>query len=209
MNLPFDTLPCADYIKELSADITPVAVREAQAVHGVPCLSEMGCRLLALAAAMKQPQTMIDIGCGIGASTLALASGAPNAHITALDANEGRAALCKEFTAGHNVTVHCANALNWLRDTEERFDLAFVDSIKKDYAAVWYLLRPKLNAGAVVIFDDVLLHGYSAEPQALIPMKYRDGAAELRLFLDEMSKLPDVISQILPLGGGMLMCCLR
>ena len=144
MNLPFAAMPGAAYITEHSADIIPEKIREAQKRYGVPCLSPEGCRFLAFVAAVKKPAKAIDIGCGIGASTTALALGAPLAHITALDANPERAAHARILTSTHNVTVHNADALAYLRDNEENYDMAFIDSIKKDYPGIWYALRNRL-----------------------------------------------------------------
>lgn len=210
MNLPFDTMTAAAFIKNLSIDILPSEIRNTQAIQGVPCLGAMGCRLLSMCAAVKQPKTIVDIGCGIGASTTSLATGAPEAGITAFDANADRVESCRRLTSGYkNVNVFQANAFDFLKDCTEKYDMAFVDSIKKDYPAIWQYLRPLMNPQGLVIFDDVLLHGYVADEDAIIPDKYKDGAYELRQFLIEISYDKTLHSQILPLDGGMLMVALK
>ncbi len=206
MNLPFDALPGADFIRELSPDILPAYVRKEQARLKVPCLGEMGCRFLRLCASMKQPETIIDIGAGLGASTLSLHYGAPSARITALEANRGRAETCRKMTENNPfIAVHFTLAEDFLKSTDERYDFAFIDSVKKDYAGIWHFLRPRLNPGAVAVFDDVLLHGYTMETEATVPLKYRDGRRELRAFLSEISSDDTLQSQIIPLDGGLLL----
>ena len=211
MRLPFDTIPGADFIRELSPDILPSVVRETQARLKVPCLMEMGCRFLRICAAVKQPKKIIDIGAGLGASTLSLHYGAPLAEITALEANKERAEICREIT-GQNplIKVYTALAEDFLKspNNDDSYDLAFIDSVKKEYPAIWHLLRPKLNPGAVAIFDDVLLHGYTMEQEATVPLKYRIGRRELRTFLTEISYDRSLQSQIIPLDGGLLFVAL-
>ncbi|MDR2870782.1 MAG: class I SAM-dependent methyltransferase [Deferribacteraceae bacterium] len=210
MNLPFDAFFCADYIRANSPDIAPAQLRAEQARLKVPCLGALGCRFLSLCAAMKQPKTAIDVGCGIGASTFSMHQGAPAARITAIDGNVERAATCAELMKDiPQITVHNALALPFLQATDERYDFAFVDSVKKMYLPIWQLLRTKLNPGAVVLFDDVLLYGYTAEDEATVPLKYQDGRRELREFIDVLSADDAIVSQIVPLDGGMLLCWLH
>ncbi|MDR0454288.1 MAG: hypothetical protein LBH05_05705 [Deferribacteraceae bacterium] len=210
MNLPFDAFPGADFIRRLSPDILPNRVREEQTRLKVPCLGEMGCRFLWLCAAMKQPEKIIDIGAGIGASTLSLHFGAPFAEITALEANKERAeSCCKIIENNPRIKVYFTMAEDFLKSADNSYDLAFIDSVKKDYTGIWHFLRPKLNAGAVAIFDDVLLHGFTMESEATVPLKYREGRRELRAFLSEISSDSSLQSQIIPLDGGMLVVAFK
>jgi caffeoyl-CoA O-methyltransferase len=210
MELPFDAMPASDFIRSVSHDIIPARFRERQKVLNVPSLGKLGCRFISICAQMAQPNTIIDIGCGIGVSTMALHTGAPSATIYALDANPERAEECRKLMMDvPNITVANDFAVSFLQNSDVTYDMAFVDSIKKGYSEVWHFLRPKLNAGAVVIFDDVLLHGYVAEENATVPLKYRDGAAELRIFLREIADDKTVKSQIIPIDGGMLLVTLN
>jgi predicted O-methyltransferase YrrM len=155
---------------------------------------------------MSMPKTAIDIGCGIGSSTLAIHHGAPAAKITAIDGNPERTDVCAKLTADiEQITVYNALAMPFLEATTERYDFAFVDSVKKMYLPTWHLLRQRLNAGAVVLFDDILLYGYTAEAAATVPMKYQDGRQELREFISTMCNDTTLHTQIIPLDGGMLM----
>ena len=210
MKLPFDAFSVSDFIRELSPDILPCTLRDAQARLKTPCLGEMGCRFLRICAAMKRPRRIIDIGAGLGASALSMHYGAPYAEIDALEASKKRAEACREIIKGVPlIKVHLTMAEDFLKASDKSYDFAFIDSIKKDYPAIWYLLRPRLNSGAVAIFDDVLLHGYTTEDEAVVPLKYRAGRRELRLFLSEISSDDSLESQIIPLGGGMLLMMVR
>lgn len=206
MNLPFDSFICAGYIRSISHDILPENIRAEQERLKVPCLGVLGCRILSLCASMVNPKTVIDIGCGIGASTVAIHKGAPQAKITAIDANKERARMCSTLTAEiENISVFNELAVPFLENTDEMYDMAFVDSVKKSYLHIWQLLKKRLNPGAAVIFDDVLLYGYTAETEATVPTKYADGSRHLREFLECISKDKTLLSQVIPVDGGMLL----
>ena len=43
----------------------------------------------------------------------------------------------------------------FLKTTDEKYDFAFIDTVKREYSGIWQLLRPRLNKNACVIFDDI------------------------------------------------------
>ncbi len=55
------------------------------------------------------------------------------------------------------------DAFEVLRETEDTFDLVFLDAEKEDYEALFALARPLLEAGGLVVADNVLSH---ADPLA-------------------------------------------
>ena len=63
------------------------------------------------------------------------------------------------------------DAFETLRETQDVFDLVFLDAEKEDYEALFALVRPLLEPGALVVADNVLSHtdplaAYSAARQA-------------------------------------------
>lgn len=204
MNSPFAGNIYTDFIDECCSDIIPEDMRRAQRESNTPSLERAGCRLAALLTGMLKPRTIIDIGCGIGISTLAMHIGFPQAEIYAVDGNKQRIDVCRSFL-GHNPKIHIFNEyiLEFLFRTDINYDFAFVDSVKKEYPAVWQALLPRLSQGGAVLFDDVFLYGYIAEDSSKIPPKYANAAKILREFVTDItSRYP---SFIFPIGGGMLM----
>jgi predicted O-methyltransferase YrrM len=55
------------------------------------------------------------------------------------------------------------DAFDVLRETEDTFDLVFLDAEKEDYEALFGLARPLLETGGLVVADNVLSH---ADPLA-------------------------------------------
>ncbi|MDR2401458.1 MAG: class I SAM-dependent methyltransferase [Deferribacteraceae bacterium] len=204
MNLPFSANIYSEFIDRCCGDIIPAEMRRAQKEHKTPSPEIAPCRLIAFLTGMLKPRRIIDIGCGIGISTLALHLGFPQAEIYAVDGNRGRVDVCKTFL-GENPKIQIFNeyAENFLKRVNMDFDLAFVDSVKKEYPNIWEALEPRLSPHAVALFDDVFLYGYIAEPDSNVPPKYKNGAKILREFVADMSQRHP--SFIFPIGGGMLL----
>ena len=90
------------------------------------------------------------------------------------------------------------DAFTTLRQTEDTFDLVFLDAEKEGYEALFALARPLLEPGGLVVADNVLSHSdtlaaYSASRQAdetlvsvTLPL---DSGLELSVVLSEVAKL--------------------
>lgn len=209
MNVEFSASVCEPFICALSDDAPYKELRKLSSVHGVPSLELAACQALKNIASVKQPKKSIDIGCGIGISTLAILLGSPNTEHTALDGNLERIFIFNEFFKGYpNVKSVQMRGEQWLAGSEETYDLAFIDSVKREYPNIWQKLRPKLNKGAVVVFDDVLLYGYVCCQEAEVPAKYRNNRAEMISFLQEIFSDKTLSAQIIPVSGGMLVISL-
>jgi predicted O-methyltransferase YrrM len=204
MNLPFSANIYSDFINKSLGDLIPEDMRRAQAEHKTPSPENITCRFISFMAEILKPQRIIDIGCGIGISTFALHNGCPEAEIHAIDGNKQRVEVCKSFL-GANPKIHIFNeyAADFLGRTEALYDLAFIDSIKKEYPLIWRDLEPRLSHNGRAIFDDVFLYGYIAEAEEKIPPKYKSGTAVLKEFVSEMTARHP--SFIFPIGGGMLL----
>jgi predicted O-methyltransferase YrrM len=151
-----------------------------------------------------KPRNVIDIGCGIGISTLSIHLGFPEANIDAVDGNMGRVEVCKSFLGSRDkIHIYNETAADFLSRTDKLYDLAFIDSVKKEYPDIWQALVPRMASGGTALFDDVLLYGYVALDDEKIPPKYKNGTGILKNFVSEMNRRYP--SYIFPVGGGMLM----
>jgi predicted O-methyltransferase YrrM len=204
MDLPFSANIYSEFIDKLSGDMIPADMRQAQREHKTPSPGIASCRLIALITALLRPRNIIDIGCGIGISTLSLHLGFPEANIDAVDGNRGRVEVCKSFLGSRDkIHIYNETAADFLNRTDKLYDLAFIDSVKKEYPDIWQALVPRMVSGGTALFDDVLLYGYVALDDEEIPPKYKNGAGILKNFVSEMNRRYP--SYIFPVGGGMLM----
>ena len=51
------------------------------------------------------------------------------------------------------------NALDFLQNSDEIFDLIFIDADKENYAEYLKLVKPRMKSGSVLMIDNVLWYG--------------------------------------------------
>lgn len=170
----------------------------------VPSVSPLTGELLNLLVKIQSPKTVLELGCGIGMSTQYLLD-SDLQYLDSVDLNEKRIQQAALFAEDDSrVRFHHLSVEDYLTNCQHTYDFVFVDTIKKDYLNVWYLLKPLLNSNAVIVFDDVLLYGYVANMDCEIPMKYRNGVNELRNFIAEIMADKSVKPYVLPVTDGIL-----
>jgi len=128
----------------------------------VPNITEKNARFLHFLVRMKQAQSVLEIGTAHGYSTIWFVDAVEpfGGHVTTIDHSPPSAANAKESFAGAGVEdqieFHIGRAQSVLPTLKQKFDVIFVDAIKKSYGEFWELCKPLMKDDTLVIFDDVL-----------------------------------------------------
>ena len=159
-------------------------------------------RFLAIISKFLSPKNVLEIGTFTGYATLCLAEGlAENGKITTLDINEELSYLLKKYFAesdfAEKINFCLQDGREFLQNTDEMYDLVFIDGNKVAYVDYLNLIKPRLRSGGVVLFDNVLWYGKVLEenPKSKMTKKIKE--------LNEIvSKDDDFENLILPLRDG-------
>ncbi|RST29318.1 O-methyltransferase [Chryseobacterium lacus] len=121
-------------------------------------------RFLTIISKILRPEKILEIGTFTGYATLCLAEGLPKGGvITTLDINEELAYLPNKYFAesefSQQIDFRIQDAKDFLKETNETFDLVFIDADKENYVEYFHSIKPKLKSGSVVMFDNVLWYG--------------------------------------------------
>ena len=115
----------------------------------------------------------IEVGTFTGYSAVRIARALPDdGELICCELNEdyARRAQANFQRAGleERIDLRLGPALDTLRalPREEAFDFAFVDADKPGYAGYYEELLPRMRAGALILFDNVLLGGRVLDPEA-------------------------------------------
>ncbi len=159
-------------------------------------------RLLTMISQMLQPERVLEIGTFTGYAALCLAEGMKsNGKLTTLDVNEDLAYLpqkyFKESEHADKIEFILQDAKEYLKNSDEVFDLVFIDADKENYVEYFHLIKPRLKSGSVVMFDNVLWYGKVLEENP--KLKSTINIKELN---DLVSKDEDFENLILPLRDG-------
>lgn len=159
-------------------------------------------RLLAILSKMMQPKSVLEIGTFTGYATLCLAEGlAENGKITTLDVNEELAYLPKKYFVesefSEKIDFRLQDAKDFLKETEEVFDLVFIDADKENYVEYFKLIKPKVKSGSVIMFDNVLWYGKVLEENPK-----QESTKKIKELNDSVAQDTDFENLILPLRDG-------
>lgn len=160
-------------------------------------------RLLSIVSHLLRPKSVLEIGTFTGYATLSIAEGLPSrGKITTLDINEDLAYIPKKYFEesiySDKIDFRLENALDYLNSTQEMFDMVFVDADKGNYVNYFNAVKPKLNSGGVLMFDNVLWYGKVLEENS------KDKSTQVIKGLNEiLAKDPDFENLILPLRDGL------
>jgi caffeoyl-CoA O-methyltransferase len=206
-----------DYIESLSAEPVPalLAIEAAAEPERIPILDRESGRVLALLASDRR--RIVEVGTAIGYSTLWMALAQPaDGRIVTIDPDASRTARARTFwqQAGvphERITVVNRAALDAFAGGEPAlagpFDLAFIDALKPEYRAYVEAVLPRLSPRALVVADNVLWSGRVSGAREAAADDY--STAALRAFNQWMFAHPRFLSNMLPLGDGLLVARLR
>ena len=159
-------------------------------------------RFLSVISKILSPDRILELGTFTGYATLCMAEGlAKDGKITTLDINEELAYLPQKYFAesefSEQIEFRLQDAREYLKNSDEIFDLVFIDANKSAYVDYFHLVKPRLKSGSVVLFDNVLWYGKVLEenPKSKMTKKIKE--------LNEIaSEDTDFDSFILPLRDG-------
>ena len=159
-------------------------------------------RFLSVISKILSPDRILELGTFTGYATLCMAEGlAKDGKITTLDINEELAYLPQKYFAesefSEQIEFRLQDAREYLKNSDEIFDLVFIDANKSAYVDYFHLIKPRLKSGSVVLFDNVLWYGKVLEenPKSKMTKKIKE-------LNDIATADADFDSFILPLRDG-------
>lgn len=136
--------------------------------HNIPIVGPAVARVLEQLALTLNAKTVFELGSAIGYSTIwwARAVG-EKGRVIYTDGDRKNAERARGYFAragvSDRITVHTGDALEFLSEQKQEFDIIFNDVDKEDYPRVLRLVSPRLRKGGLFITDNVLWSGRVAE----------------------------------------------
>jgi caffeoyl-CoA O-methyltransferase len=162
--------PVDDYIYSMlpKRDEVLAEMEDYATDHKVPIVGPAVARVLQQLAMTINARTVFELGSAIGYSTIwwAQAVGA-NGRVIYTDGDSRNAERARGYfqRAGvsDRISLHIGDALEFLSEQKQQFDIIFNDVDKEDYPRVLRLVAPRLRKGGLFITDNVLWSGRVAE----------------------------------------------
>ena len=171
--------------------------------HKVPIVGPAVARVLQQLAIMINARTVFELGSAIGYSTIWWAQAVGDkGRVIYTDGDRKNAERARGYFAragvSNRIALHTGDALEFLSEQKQEFDIIFNDVDKEDYPRVLRLVAPRLRQGGLFVTDNVLWSGRVAEKSP--------ADARTRAILDFNRKLYDAkefYTTILPIRDGL------
>ncbi len=126
-------------------------------------------RVLSMISKLVNPKTILEIGTFAGYSALCLCEGLQKKGVLhTIDIKEEMVDFQrKHFDAspyGSQINQHLGQALDIIPTLDTTFDLVFIDADKRNYINYFNMIIEKMNAGGIILSDNVLWSGKVVEP---------------------------------------------
>lgn len=120
--------------------------------------------LLQMLVKIHQPKIILEIGTFTGYSAIAMAQALPSEGlIHTIEMDEELESMIRQFIAKAQVKdkiiLHIGEATNVIEFLSEKLDFVFLDADKEGYPEYLDILVPKMNAGGLIVADNVLWSG--------------------------------------------------
>jgi caffeoyl-CoA O-methyltransferase len=166
----FTSVPVDDYLYSMlpNRDAVLTEMEEYAAAHTIPIVGPAVGRVLQQLALTIGAKTVCELGSAIGYSTIWWAQAVgEKGRVIYTDGDRKNAERARGYFSragvANRITVHTGDALEFLSEQQQEFDIIFNDVDKEDYPRVLRLVAPRLRKGGLFITDNVLWSGNVAE----------------------------------------------
>lgn len=205
INYPYIT----EYLRSLLPESEGILKEIEEAAHDeksyVPIAEPETRQLLELLVDMTRPKKVLEIGTGSGYSAISMAMRNEEIAVTTIERYAKAAGVARENIekAGllGRITLIEGEAAEVLRDICGQFDMVFLDAAKAQYINFLPEILRILKKGGLLVSDNVLYKGMTAERSLLVRRKITI-VKRLKKYLQEISKSPYFKTSVLPMGDG-------
>ena len=197
--------PVDDYIYSMlpKRDDVLAEMEDYATKHNVPIVGPAVARVLQQLAMMIGARMVFELGSAIGYSTIWWAQAVgEKGRVIYTDGDSKNAERARGYFSragvANRVQLHVGDALEFLSEQKQEFDVIFNDVDKEDYPRVLRLVAPRLRKGGLFVTDNVLWSGRVAEKNPT--------DARTRAILEFNRKLydsPEFYTTILPIRDGL------
>lgn len=169
--------------------------------YGHPIADPEVAQFLRTLVRIRKPRRVLEVGTNIGYSVVVIGRDCDaEAVVETIELDHNTLTVARRFVADAalpcRVVFHEGAALDVLPRLTGPFDFVFVDCEKTEYGDYLDALLPKLESGAVLVYDNLLWKGKVAAGE-------RDRATDaIRAFNRRIVEDPRLVTTILPLGDG-------
>lgn len=174
--------------------------------NSVPIVQPETAQLLSVLCAIKRPLRILEVGCAIGYSSILMSEFLEKGGtITTLEWDADTAEIARENIKKAGlcdvINVICNDAKEVIPTLSAEYDIIFLDGPKAHYIYMLNDCIRLLKKGGLLIADNVLYKGMTADDEHVIRRKITI-VKRLRRFISAQMQRNELKTVLLPLGDG-------
>ncbi len=147
---------------------------------------------------------ILEIGTAIGYSAIRMANVNEEIEITSIERDQNRyqKAIQNIEAAGYQKRIHVklCDALEF--ETEEQFDLIFIDAAKSQYIKFFEKFDQNLKQGGTIVSDNLDFHGFTKMETRIESKNLRQMVNKIRNYIEYLKNNKNYQTTFLEIGDG-------
>ncbi len=170
----------------------------------VPIMLEEGSDFICNYIRTHDVKTVLEIGTAIGYSTIKFAGVRPDIHVTTIELDIDRHIAAKQNFSdsglSDRITAIYADALTY--QTDQKFDLIFIDAAKAQYVKLFEKYQQNLTDQGVIISDNLSFHGMVDDMTLTHNDSTKKLVRKIRTYVDFLKSNQEFRTEFFEFGDG-------
>lgn len=171
---------------------------------GIPIMEKEGINFLVEFVKLNNVKNILEIGSAIGYSSICMALASPSITVTTIERDKDRYIQAlknvKAMNLDSRITLVLADALEF--NTEEKYDLIFIDAAKSQYIKFFEKFKKNLNPRGFIITDNINFHGLVMSDKSLMSRNLRQLITKLEKYITFLNTNEEFKTRFFEVGDG-------
>ena len=170
----------------------------------VPIMLEEGSDFICNYIRNHDIKNVLEIGTAIGYSTIKFAEVRPDIHVTTIELDIDRHIAAKQNFSDNGlsdrISAIYADALTY--ETDQKFDLIFIDAAKAQYVKLFQKYQENLAPDGVIISDNLSFHGMVDDMTLTHNDSTKKLVRKIRRYVDFLKSNQEFHTEFFEFGDG-------
>lgn len=171
---------------------------------GIPIMEKEGIEFLTEFIKLNKVKNILEIGSAIGYSAIKMALVDDDINVTTIERDKDRyieaVKNVKKLKLDSRITLVLADAYNF--NTDEQFDLIFIDAAKSQYTKFFNRFSKNLKPKGFIITDNINFHGLTYSDKTKMSKNLRQLITKLEKYITFLNDNKEFKTRFFEVGDG-------
>lgn len=171
---------------------------------GIPIMEKDGIEFLTEFIKLNKIKNILEIGSAIGYSAIKMALSSDNICVTTIERDKDRYIEAikniKSLNLDNRITPVLGDAFDY--NTNEMFDLIFIDAAKSQYIKFFEKFSCNLNKKGFIITDNIKFHGLVSSDKTKLSRNLRQLITKLEKYISFLKENKNFKTRFFDIGDG-------